>query len=167
MATNPSRPHHHNNNPANALATIFRNMADMLAAGHANPHRINAYRRAATSLMHLRENVTDMAQRGELQTIPGIGRDLARKIDEFLATGTIQSYEELRRPLPPDIDTWKTLPGFSEGIVHYLYFRLGIRSLDDLERLVRSHLLRSWSSLSASEDELLQAIREKRGTSAP
>lgn len=157
----PKDPHAH------ALAALFQNMADMLAAHGANPYRVNAYRRAAISLVHLSENLTEVVRRGQLQSIPGIGRDLAGKIEEYLATGTIQSYEGLKRPLPPEIEAWKSLPGFSEGLVQYLYFRLRISSLGDLEHLVRSHLLRSWSTLTASEEELLQAIRERRRASAP
>lgn len=144
------------------LAAMFQTMADLLAAHQANPYRIRAYRRAAESLSHLPEDVAALAQRGALHQIPGIGRDLSSKIQEFLRTGTIQAYEELKTPLPSEVASWTSLPGLSEPVVHHLYFRLGIRTLGDLETLVRSHLLRTLPGVTASDEALLTAIRARQ-----
>jgi DNA polymerase (family 10) len=40
---------------------------------------------------------------------------------------------------------------------------LGIRTLDDLETLVRSHMLRTLPGASVDEDTLLAAIKTMRG----
>jgi DNA polymerase (family 10) len=141
------------------LAGLFQSMADLLEVRRKNPHRIRAYRRGAESLLHLSEDVAVVAQRGELRGIPGIGRELSSKIEEFLATRAIQSYENLKTPLPTEIAAWTALPGLSELVVQHLYFRLGIRTLTDLETLVRSHLLRTLPGVTASEDDLLAAIK--------
>lgn len=145
-----------------ALATLFRAIADLLAAKEANRYRIRAYRRAADALLLLGEDIETVARRGELQQIAGIGQDLAGMIGEFLESGTIRTYEELKHPLPPDIAAWTALPGLSEPLVQYLYFRLGIRTLADLETLVRSHLLRTLDSATVSEEELLAAIHARQ-----
>jgi DNA polymerase (family 10) len=144
------------------LAALFESIADSLAEQDANPHRIRAYRRAAASILNLHEDIAGVAQRGELQTIPGIGRELSAKIEEFLATGTVQPRDARATPLPPEIASWTSLPGLSEGLVRHLYGRLGIRTLDDLETLVRSHLLRTLPGVVIQEDELLAAIRARR-----
>jgi len=145
-----------------AIAQIFVALSDKLAARRENPHRIRAYRRAAESLVNLEEDIRAVAERDALQDIPGIGKDLSAKILEFLKTGTIQAYEELKSPLPPEIAAWTTLPGFSEAVVQHLYFKLGIRTLDDLEALVRTHLLRTLPGVTASEEDLLAAIQARR-----
>lgn len=145
-----------------ALAQIFVSMADVLAKQQANPHRVRAYRRAAELLAELEEDVAVVAERGALQEIPGIGKDLSAKIQEFLKTGTIQAYEELKAPLPPEVASWTTLPGLSDNVVHHLYGRLGIRTLDDLESLARSHLLRTLPGVAASDEALLAAIQARR-----
>ncbi|MEK6525762.1 MAG: hypothetical protein AABZ22_02705, partial [Nitrospirota bacterium] len=150
-----------------AIAELFRSIADLLAVRRGNPHRIRAYRRAADSLSDLREDVTVVARRGELRHIPGIGRDLSGKIQEFLTTGTIQSYEELKTPLPPEIASWTTLPGLSDTVVQHLYFRLGIRTLTDLETLVRSRLLRTLPGVTASDEDLLAAIHARPFSAIP
>lgn len=143
------------------LATIFRSMADLLSAQRANPYRVRAYRRAADALLAIDEDVTALVERQGLEEIDGIGADLAKKIEEFLETGTIRAYEELKTPLPAEVKSWASLPGLSESLVTYLYFRLGIRTLDDLDQITRSHLLRTLPSFSGSKERLLQAIQER------
>jgi len=140
------------------LATLFQSMADQLEARRENPHRIRAYRRAAESILQLNDDIAAITQRGGLKEVAHIGKDLAAKIEEFLKTGSIQAYEQLKRPLPPDIAAWLTLPGLTDVAVEYLYFRLGIATLDDLETLVRSHLLRTLPGVVVMEEKLLAAI---------
>jgi len=144
------------------VADLFHAFADTLAAENANPHRVRAYRRAAVTLLSLTEDVAAVARRGELQSLPGIGRDLSAKIEEFLATGTILSQSAPAVPLPPEVAAWAKLPGLSESLVQYLYGGLGIRTLDDLETLVRSHLLRTLPGATITEPSLLAAIKALR-----
>jgi DNA polymerase (family 10) len=150
-----------------ALASLFSSIAELLEGGRsgvarANPHRVRAYRRAAETVSALHEDIADVAARGELQRLAGIGRELAAKIEEFLQTGRISSYEQLRRPLPSEVQPWCSLPGLSESLVQQLYYRWGIRTLSDLETLVRSHLLSSLPGTKIPEQALLEAIRQQR-----
>ncbi|GJL66436.1 MAG: hypothetical protein NPIRA05_14070 [Nitrospirales bacterium] len=145
-------------NSNQALAGLFHAMAGLLSGRETNPYRIRAYRKAAESLLELQEDVSEIAKRGDLQSIPGVGKDLSVKIQEYVSTGRIQAYEELKTPLPDAVKEWATFPGFSEHLVHDLYFRLGIQTLDDLEQLVRSHMLRTIPGMAERTDEILAAI---------
>jgi DNA polymerase (family 10) len=140
------------------IATIFRSIAERLATQRANPYRVRAYRKAADTIEALEENIADIAARQALEDLDGIGKDLAEKIEEFLKTGTIQTYEALRAPLPEAVKAWTQFPGLSESLVAYLYTRLHITTLTDLERLARSHMLRTVPGFSGSEERLLEAI---------
>ena len=144
------------------LAALFRSIAELLAAQRANPYRIRAYRRGADALLALDEDVAEVAQRNALEEIDGIGTELSQKIEEFLRTGKILTLETLRVPLPDQVKGWAQLPGLSESLVAYLYSRLSIATLSDLEKLVRSHMLRTMPGFSGSEETLLQAIEELR-----
>ena len=142
------------------LAALFRSIAELLAAQRANPYRVRAYRRGADALLTLDEDVAEVARRNALEDIDGIGSDLSEKIEEFLRTGKILMLDTLRMPLPEQIKAWVTLPGLSESLVAYLYSRLNIATLGDLEQLVRSHMLRTVPGFSGSEDALLKAIED-------
>jgi len=142
------------------IATIFRSMAERLAAQRANPYRVRAYRKAADIIEALEEDIAEIASRQALEDLEGVGKDLADKIEEFLKTGTIHAYESLRTPLPDAVKAWTQLPGLSESLVAYLYTRLHITTLTDLERLVRSHMLRTVPGFSGSEERLLEAIAD-------
>ena len=144
------------------LMALFLSMAGLLASRGENPYKVKAYRRAGESLKSLQADVSELANRGELQTIPGIGKELSIKIQEFLSTGRIRAYEELKTPLPASVREWVTLPGFSEPIVHDLVFRLGITTLEDLEALAQSHLLQTLPGLGTRGEEILTAIQKKR-----
>lgn len=144
------------------LAALFRSIAELLAAQRANPYRVRAYRRGADALLALEEDVADVAGRNALEEIDGIGSDLSEKIKEFLRTGRILTLETLQMTLPEHVKNWARLPGLSESLVAYLYARLNIGNLADLEQLVRSHMLRTMPGFSGSEETLLQAIEELR-----
>ena len=144
------------------IAVLFRSIAELLAAQRANPYRVRAYRRAADSLLALDEDVAEVAKRKALEDLDGIGKDLSEKIEEFLKTGTIQTLESLKTPLPDQVRAWARLPGLSESLVTYLYNRLNIATLPDLEQLVRSHMLRTVPGFSGSEEDLLRAITDLR-----
>jgi DNA polymerase (family 10) len=74
----------------------------------------------------------------------------------------MKSYEALKTPLPDPVKEWATLPGLSDSLVTYLYTRLSITTLEDLERLVRSHMLRTVPGFAGPEDALLNAIASLR-----
>ncbi len=144
------------------LAALFASMAGLLASLAENPFKVKAYQRAADSIRNLQKDITVYAKQGELRTIPGIGKELEMKIQEFLATGHIRAYEELKTPLPDAVREWVHLPGFSEPIVHDLFFRLGMTTWEDLEALAQSHLLQTLPGLRGRSGEILEAIRNKR-----
>jgi DNA polymerase (family X) len=148
-------------NDSHDLSALFLSMAGLLASRGENPYKVKAYRRAADSLNHLHDDIRELADRGDLQTISGIGKDLAAKIQEFLSTGKIRAYEELKTPLPEAVRDWVSLPGFSEPIVHDLFFRLGIMTWEDLQVLAQTHLLQTLPGLEHRGEEVLNAIRKR------
>ena len=150
-----------------ALAEAFQSMALLLAAQGSNRYRVRAYQRAADAVLTMEEDIRAVAARGELRHIAGIGKELAAKIEEFLSTGTIRTPDEWRRALPTEVTRWVRLPGLTMPVVRYLYFRLKIQTLDDLEGLVRSHLLRTLPGMALDEEALLAAIARQRAEEDP
>ena len=66
------------------LSKAFGLMADLLEIQGANRFRINAFRRTARTLKDMVEDVAEVAEKEQLQKIPGIGKGTADKIKEYL-----------------------------------------------------------------------------------
>ena len=85
------------------ISFVFNQIADLLEIQGANPFRVRAYRRAALNIEGLADNIETLSLQGTLRNVPGIGEDLANKIDEYLRTGTIAFHEELKKEVPPGL----------------------------------------------------------------
>jgi len=145
-----------------AIAGELLRIADELEARQANPFRVRAYRQAARLLERLTEDAGELARRGELINLKGIGKDLARKIALFCETGRMDAAPSPPEEISPELAPWLALPGFTPSLVQHLSERLGIRTLDDLEALVRSRLLRTLPGMTARDEEILDGIARLR-----
>src|SRR2546430_3207858 len=74
-----------------AIAAEFHRVADELESQHANPFRVRAYRQAARLIARLPEDAGELARRGELTKLKGIGKDLAQKVVLFCEGGRIEA----------------------------------------------------------------------------
>ena len=82
------------------LAAVFDRIADYLELAGENPYKIRAYRRGADAIRALTEDIADIAARGRLRSISGIGAALEEKIQSWLASGRIRLYDELQALFP-------------------------------------------------------------------
>ncbi|MEK7715295.1 MAG: helix-hairpin-helix domain-containing protein, partial [candidate division NC10 bacterium] len=114
------------------LARLFDLMADILEIKEENPFRIRAYRRAAQNLETLTEDVETLAREERLEEIPGVGKDLAGKIVEYLRTGRIKDVEAAKRGIPGGVADLMNVPGIGPKTAKLLYEHEGITSLDRL-----------------------------------
>jgi len=148
-----------------ALARIFSDIADMLEIKEESIFRISAYRRAARAMESLTEDVAEVAARGALQEIPGIGKSTAEKIEEFLKTGRIRYYDELRASLPEGITTLMSVPEVGPKTAVLLYERLGVKTVEELEQAARQGLVRTLPRMGAkTEENILKGIELIRRT---
>ena len=135
---------------ANAeIAECFTAVADLLEIRAENPFRVRAYRRAAQTLESLSEDLADLAARDALEQIPGIGKDLAGKIQEFVTSGRIAYLEELRREIPAGVVELMAIPGVGPKTAKLLFDRLGVDGLDRLEALARGGELEGLPGIKA------------------
>ncbi len=123
------------------VAEIFRQVAALLEIKGDNPYRIRAYQRAAQNIEALTVEVEELAAKGKLERIPGIGKDLAQKIKEILETGTLSLYEELKQEVPPELLKFLEIPGMGPKKAKIIYETLGIKSLEELEKACLEHKL--------------------------
>ncbi len=149
------------------VAEIFRKVAALLEIKGDNPYRIRAYQRAAQNIEALTVDVEELAAQGKLERIPGIGKDLAQKIKEILETGTLQKYEELKREIPPELLKFLEIPGFGPKKAKIVYEKLGIKTIEELEKACLEHRLARLPGFGPkTEENILKGIKllkQKRG----
>ena len=120
------------------IARLFYEMASLLEARDESVFRVRAYQRAAQTLETLSEDVGAVAARGGLTALPAIGRDLAARIEEYLATGRIAQLETVRATLPAGFLTLLDIRGLGPRTARALWEQLGVDSVERLEALCRS-----------------------------
>lgn len=120
------------------IAEIFNNIADILEIKNDNRFRINAYRRAALSISDMPVPLEEYDSKNALDTIPGIGKDLASKIHEYMSTGKIQLYEELKKSIPEAVLDFIKIPGVGPKTALVLFKELNIKSMEDLAEKAKS-----------------------------
>src|SRR3989441_3735591 len=120
------------------LARLFYEMATLLEVRNESVFRVRAYQRAAQMLESLTEDIAGVAARGELQKLPGIGKDLAARVDEFLRTGRLAQLEAMRTDLPPRFLTLLEIRGLGPRTAKLLWDRLGVDTVERLEEICRT-----------------------------
>ncbi|NOZ68373.1 MAG: DNA polymerase/3'-5' exonuclease PolX [Deferribacteres bacterium] len=140
------------------VARIFNEIADILEIKGENPFRIRAYRRAARNIDGLTRDVAAMHEK-ELLKIPGIGADLAEKIREYVTTGTLKFYEELKKEAPPGLAEILSVPGLGPRTAMLLFEKLKIKSIDDLQRYAEEGRLKGLPGIKErTEENILRGI---------
>jgi DNA polymerase (family 10) len=145
------------------IARVFSEIADMLAIQGEMARRINAYRRAADSISTLSRNVADVAREGTLTDIPGIGKVLAAKIDEYLATGTMEFYERIQAEVPAGVVEMLRIPDVGPKTASRVWKELGVTTIEELEAAAREGRVQQLSRMGArTEEKILEGIESMR-----
>jgi DNA polymerase/3'-5' exonuclease PolX len=101
----------------------------MAAQGQgANPYRVRAYYRAATTRRWLGRPVTEMLQQEGvegLRKLPGLGERLTRTIHDLVVTGRLSRLDRLRGEMDPVL-LFASVPGIGTVLVEHLHCDLGL-----------------------------------------
>jgi DNA polymerase (family 10) len=147
------------------VAERLRFMAQLLeVTGEEDVFKVRAYERAAKHLEELPVPVSGLDEKAIL-AIPGIGSKIAGKIASILKTGTFPELEELQGKIPGSLPELLRLEGVGPKTVHTLWMKLGIKSLDDLERAARQRRIRAVKGFGEKkETEFLRSIARYRAS---
>lgn len=143
------------------LANIFYKIADYLEM-EGVAFKPYAYQRAAITLENLEEDVAQIYKRGgraALEKIPGVGKSIAEGIEEYLKSGKIKSYENLKKKTPVDMEELIRVEGMGPRKVKILYQKLDIKNLKDLEKAAKAHQIAPLFSFGEkTEKNILEGI---------
>ncbi|OHB58751.1 MAG: DNA polymerase III [Planctomycetes bacterium GWF2_50_10] len=147
----------------NDIAAIFNRVADLLELSGGNEFRVRAYRGAAMSVASFSQSLADIIISGqEIPKLAGIGKDLEGKIGEIVKTGKLAQLKELESQVPTELIELTHLPGLGAKRVRLIYDKLGVKTIDALEKAARSEKIRAIRGLGEKTEKNILAEIEKR-----
>ena len=118
------------------IAKIFARIADSLEILDENGFKINAYRKASRNISSMQNSLEEFTGEKELCTIPGIGKDLSKKIIEHRLTGKVAYYEEIRKQVPDELAELLEIRGVGPKFLRTLVKRFAVRDIGSLKESI-------------------------------
>jgi DNA polymerase (family 10) len=142
------------------VVEIFNDVADLLEIEGANEYRVRAYRNAARTISTMSRNVAEMVEQGEdLTELPGIGEDLAGKIEEIVATGDLKQLEEIEQRTPPELTRLLDVAGLGPKRVQTIHEELGVTAMEELQEVAEAGAIRELHGLGPkTEQKILEDL---------
>jgi len=141
------------------IAEIFEQIASMLSILDENPFKIRAYKKAALNILELNEEIEERVNRDDVTDIPGVGKDLANKVKEYVETGKIVEYEKLQEKVPLEMTELLGILGLGPKTLALLYKELNVRGLEDLENVLDGQEVLNFKGLGQKKvDEIKRGI---------
>lgn len=120
------------------LAKIFSRIADALEFKDVNVFRIVAYRRAGRVLDDLVEDIEVLNKQGRLAELPGIGKAIAEKINEYLSTGKMKKYKEVTKGIPNTLLDMLDIQNLGPKTLALANKMLAVKNQKDLKKVIKN-----------------------------
>ena len=143
------------------IAAILYEMAELLELHAENRFKIIAFSRAARAIESLKEDIVQVCREKRLQSIPGVGKAIAQKVEEYLRTGRIQSHQELLAQTPSGQAELLKISGLGPKTINMLHEKLNISNLDDLEKAATEHRIRRLPRMGDTREKNIQRSIER------
>ena len=148
------------------VADTLYMIADLLDLKGEVFFKTRAYRIAAQAIEALDEDIERLVTQGTLESIPGVGEALAKKITELVKTGKLEYLERLKKEIPTGLLDLLGIPGLGPKKVSALYKNLGITSIQNLKKAASSGELRTLEGFGEiTERNILRGIQLLEKTS--
>lgn len=144
------------------VAARLAEIAEFLRLRDADVYRVRAYERAASTVESLQQDLSTLTPT-EIGSLKGIGSSSAAKINEYLETGTIGLWEELRGEVPAGVLALTRVPGLGPKTAKVLYEELGVDSVEALSEAIAARRVRGLRGLGPKTEENLAAGIERMG----
>ncbi len=148
------------------LAKLFRAVAAALEVKGGNKFKIKAYDEAASAIEHFTSEIKDLWDDGQLEQIPGVGKNIASHLDELFRKGKVSHFENILKGLPPAMFELLKIPGVGPKTAFKLCRELKIKNsvgaIDKLKKAAKEGKIRLIEGFGAqSEKEILESIEQK------
>ena len=142
------------------LSQIFDQIAKILKIKGENPFKIRAYENIVSVLNSLPTDIESIYRKGELNDIPGVGKAIAKKIEEYLTTNKLEYYEKLKETIPSGVIGFLDILEIGPKTARLLYEQLGVDSIEKLEKAIEEHRIKDLPGMGEkSEENILRGIK--------
>jgi len=138
--------------PNDEVEALLQEYADLLAITGGDAFKARAYEKAARAIGAYQQDVSTLGAR-ELRGIPGVGKSIADKIEEYFRTGTVPAFEEARARIPAGVRQLIAIPTLGPKKAALLHERLGIGSVDELVAAIDAEKLRGLKGFGPKTEE--------------
>ncbi|RIA55722.1 DNA polymerase/3'-5' exonuclease PolX [Dichotomicrobium thermohalophilum] len=147
------------------IAEAFRRLADLLEIEGGNQYRVRAYRNAAATVEGLPHDAARMIEQGaDLSELPGIGEDLAGKIETLIETGELPLLEEVEGRVPEGLAEITHVSGIGPKRAWKLYEELGIETIEALRKAAEAGEIRDIEGFGEkTEQNIIDALGRFEG----
>jgi DNA polymerase (family X) len=145
------------------LARRFAEIATLLDLTGADRFRVRAYERAADAVGAATVDL-GAVDRGAIADVKGVGASTAKKVVEYLDTGTIGMLEELRAQVPAGVVELTRVPGLGPKTAVLVHAELGVDSIDALRAAMDDGRLATVKGLGAKTVENLRESLRRMGS---
>ena len=143
------------------VAELFENIARLLTIKGDSGYRIRAYMEAAQSIAGVSDDIEELHREERLQSIPAVGPSIAAKIAEYLDTGQLRYYEELKLQFPVEATDLLDVPSIGPQRAQMLHERLGISTVPELQEAARTHRLQTVPGIGPKLEERILRETER------
>ncbi len=119
------------------VAAVLEEIAILLQIQGKDKFKPRAYERAVRAINALGEDIEGVADRGDLTSIPGIGKGIAEVITKYLDDGSIEALDELRTEIPVKVSELNAIPGVGPMKIKLFYDELKVTDIELLERAIQ------------------------------
>ena len=145
----------------NEVAALLDEIGELLEIEGESSFRVGAYHRAAHVIRSLPQDINELDKEDKLTEIAGVGKGIADRLHELLATGRMTYFEELRSRVPESLAQLVHVPGLGPKKAKLVYDRLNIQTIDQLKKAVAAKKLRRLPGMGAkTEDNIVRGIRQ-------
>ncbi|MFN8265523.1 MAG: helix-hairpin-helix domain-containing protein [Chitinophagaceae bacterium] len=149
------KPHINTPEHNRQLSELFRQMSECYQyLGKEERFRAIAYDTASKTLANMKEPVDVYADDSKkLDELKGVGESIAGKIIEFLHTGKIKTFEQLKKKVPYPLLELMDIDGFGPATVKILHQQVHINTKEDLIEALHKNKLEGVKGFGSTKIE--------------
>lgn len=114
------------------VAAAFDELAMLLELQGESTFKVRAYRNFADLVRSLRDPLSELDARRELEKLSGVGDAIAKKVRELLASGTMSALERARAEVPPGLKDLVRIPGLGPTKARKLWQQANVTTAQEL-----------------------------------